>query len=51
VYVLVYSDFTHPVHAQPHGAFEAGLSAADLAFSAPDEAASLLRGGIGEPVS
>jgi hypothetical protein len=41
---LAYSAFAHPTYAQPHGAFEPGLSAVDLAFSAPDDAASLLRG-------
>jgi hypothetical protein len=46
---LVYSAFTHPVHAQPHGEFVAGLSAIDLLFNAPDEAAALLRAGIGTP--
>lgn len=46
---LAYSAFSHPVHAQPHGAFEAGLSAVDLLFSAPDDAAALLRAGIGAP--
>ena len=48
---LAYSAFAHPVYAQPHGAFAAGLSAIDLLFSAPDEAAALLRGGIGEPTA
>jgi hypothetical protein len=48
---LVYSAFEHPVYAQPRGAFESGLSAVDLLFSAPHEAASLLRGGIGAPTA
>jgi hypothetical protein len=48
---LAYSAFAHPVHAQPHGAFAAGLSAVDVLFSAPDEAASLLRAGIGAPTA
>lgn len=48
---LVYSAFAHPSYAQPHGAFEQGLSSADLLFSAPDEAAALLRAGIGAPLS
>lgn len=47
---LAYSVFEHPVYAQPHGAFAAGLSSADLLFSAPDDAAALLRGGIRAPV-
>jgi hypothetical protein len=46
---LAYSAFAHPVHAQPHGPFESGLSAVDLLFSAPEEAPALLRAGIGEP--
>jgi len=48
---LVYSAFKHPVYPQPHGAFEPGLSAVDLLFSAEGDAASLLRGGIGEPAA
>jgi hypothetical protein len=44
---LVYSTFEHPTYAQPHGAFESGLSAVDLVFSAPDDAAALLRSSIG----
>jgi hypothetical protein len=40
---LVYSNFRHPAYAQPHGAFEQGLSAIDLLFSAPDDAPSLIR--------
>lgn len=48
---LAYSAFAHPAYAQPHGAFAAGLSAIDLLFSAPDEAVSLLRGGIGAPTA
>ena len=48
---LVYSAFTHPVYAQPHGGFVAGLSAVDALFSAPDEAAALLRAGIGTPTA
>ena len=44
---LVYSAFAHPAYAQPHGEFVAGLSAIDLLFSAPDDAAALLRAGIG----
>jgi hypothetical protein len=46
---LAYSAFAHPTYAQPHGAFEPGLSAVDLLFSAPDDAAALLRAGIGTP--
>jgi hypothetical protein len=46
---LVYSRFEHPVYPQPHGEFAPGLSALDLLFSAPDEAASLLRESIHEP--
>lgn len=46
---LRYSRFEHPLYAQPHGAFAPGLSAVDLLFSAPDEAAALLRGGLREP--
>jgi WbqC-like protein len=48
---LAYSAFTHPTYPQPHGPFAAGLSAIDLLFSAPDEAAALLRGGIGAPTA
>ena len=48
---LAYSSFAHPVYAQPHGEFVAGLSAVDLLFSAPDDAAALLRAGIGEPAA
>ena len=40
---LRYSEFTHPVYAQPHGDFVPGLSAVDLLFSAPDDAPRLLR--------
>ena len=46
---LVYSAFEHPVHAQPHGAFEAGLSALDLVFSEGDGAGDVLRAGIRPP--
>jgi len=46
---LVYNAFEHPRYAQPHGEFVPGLSAIDLLFSAPDEAAELLRAGIGIP--
>lgn len=46
---LAYATFAHPVYAQPHGAFETGLSAVDLLFSAPDDAPALLRAGIGTP--
>lgn len=46
---LAYSVFEHPRHAQPHGEFVPGLSAVDLLFSAPDDAASLLAGGIRPP--
>ncbi len=48
---LAYAAFEHPTYAQPHGAFEAGLSAVDLLFSAPREAPDLLRSGIGPPTS
>lgn len=48
---LVYSAFVHPDYAQPHGAFVPGLSAIDLLFSAPDEAASLVRGGVRPPTA
>lgn len=46
---LVYSAFAHPTYAQPHGAFEAGLSALDLVFSAPEEASRILRSAVGPP--
>ena len=46
---LAYSAFMHRVYPQPHGAFQPGLSAIDLLFSAPDDAAALLRAGIGAP--
>jgi len=46
---LAYSAFSHPTYAQPHGAFESGLSAVDLVFSAPLEAPDLLRSGIAPP--
>jgi len=46
---LVYAAFDHPTYDQPHGAFETGLSGIDLLFSAPDDAAALLRAGIGTP--
>lgn len=48
---LFYSAFEHPAYAQPHGAFAPGLTAADVLFSAPDDAASLLRGGIRPPAA
>jgi hypothetical protein len=48
---LVYSAFEHPRYGQPHGAFVAGLSALDLALSAPEDAASLLRSGIRAPTT
>jgi WbqC-like protein family len=46
---LAYSVFEHPAYTQPHGAFVPGLSAVDVLFSAPDEAAALLRSGIRAP--
>ena len=46
---LVYSAFEHPLYAQPHGAFVPGLSAVDVLFSAPGEAASLLLSGLRTP--
>jgi len=48
---LVYAAFAHPSYAQPHGAFEPGLSAVDLLFSAPDDAPALLRAGVGAPTA
>ena len=48
---LVYAAFAHPAYAQPHGAFESGLSAVDLLFTAPDDAPALLRAGIGAPTA
>lgn len=48
---LVYSSFAHPVYAQPHGEFVPGLSAVDHLFSAPDDAAALLRAGTGDPTT
>lgn len=48
---LVHSVFEHPAYAQPHGEFVPGLSAIDLLFSAPDEAATLLRAAIRPPTA